>query len=393
MITRFNIFEDRGYYNEKPIEGENYDDFKDDVEKVFENDNWLVIKPKSFEAFCYYAQDQEWSDAKYGRKYNFNPNIYLNINKKDDSRIVLNFSRGDFYGEDDEKIYLKDFLEENQDLFTLYGEVLDCSDIVKEGDNYWIIVDDYEYFAPYFKVDRNTNEKFIKSVLSGEGFEFFDYSYRDFDINEPYLEVDEDNLLLLKIVLMLEKQNNDDYDYEIDEIEDYKDICRIIKRYDIEELENSLKMSISRAHSDADDSAAYEDLTNEVYSFFNLEMGSAKWQNYQKDNKLWIRFKSKSDAYNAKFIINKYDDSYEDDVIEYSSPYYGYRGKLEEIQEIFDNEIPDRLWDYDNDDINGKRINKYFKTWKKIEKENPNFSDDEMMKEIEILLDAEKYNL
>jgi hypothetical protein len=122
-------------------------------------------------------------------------------------------------------------------------------------------------------------------------------------------------------------------------------------------------------------------------------MGSAKWQNYQKDNKLWIRFKSKSDAYNAKFIINKYDDSYEDDVIEYSSPYYGYSGKLEEIQEIFDNEIPDRLWYYDNDDINGKRIIKYFKTWKKIEKENPNFSDDEMMKEIEVLLDAEKYNL
>ena len=100
-------------------EEQNYEDFKDDVEKIFEDDNWLVIKPKSFYAFCYYGQDQGWSDVDYGRNYKLSPELFININKKDDAKIVLNFDRGDFYGEDEDTIYLKDFLDANNELYNL----------------------------------------------------------------------------------------------------------------------------------------------------------------------------------------------------------------------------------------------------------------------------------
>lgn len=154
-------------------------------------------------------------------------------------------------------------------------------------------------------------------------------------------------------------------------------------------------MAIRDANESADQSAAYEDLTDEVYSFFNLKMGSAKWENYKnsKYSKLFIKFKSREDAYRAKFIINKYDDSYEDDVIEYSPPYYGYSGDLKEKQEIFDNELPERLDEYENDNIDGERINKYFDTWKKVKESHPDFSDNQIIEEIEIILNSEKYNL
>jgi len=387
-------FEDRGYYYEKPVSEQNFENFKNDVEKIFESNNWIVIKPKSFEAFSYYGQDQEWSDVKYGCKYNFNQNIYINIDKEDNTKFVLNFDRGDFYGEDDEVIYLRDFLDENYELFNVYGEILNCDNIVKDGNDYWIVVDGYEDFAQYFKYNRDLNEKFVKAILSGEGFEFFEYGYNDFDFADSYLDVDEDNLLLLKVVLMLEKFDND-YDYDFEEIENYKDVCSIIKEYDLKELKIRLKMAIRDANESADQSAAYEDLTDEVYSFFNLKMGSAKWENYKnsKYSKLFIKFKSREDAYRAKFIINKYDDSYEDDVIEYSPPYYGYSGDLKEKQEIFDNELPERLDEYENDNIDGERINKYFDTWKKVKESHPDFSDNQIIEEIEIILNSEKYNL
>ena len=180
----------------------NYDEFKDDIEKVFEDKEWLVIKAKSFEAFCYYGQDQGWSDVENVRKYSFNKNTFININKEDDRKVVLNFDRGDFYTKDDETIYLKEFLDINNNLFNFYGRILECSNVIKENEEYWIVVEDYSYFEQFFKLDRRTRSDLIKKILDGEECELFNYDYSDYDLDEN-LKLDEENLEIFKIFFIL----------------------------------------------------------------------------------------------------------------------------------------------------------------------------------------------
>ena len=377
-------------------EDENFEEYKDDVVKVFENDEWLVIKPNSFEAFCYYGQDQGWSDVDNGRKYNFRENTFINIKKDDNIKVVLNFDRGDFYGEDDDTIYLKEFLDDNSALQKFYGEILHCSDIVEENGEYWLVSDGYVDFFKYFKIDRNTSERFVKGVLEGESYDFFQYD-DVFELDEYGLNVKEDTLMLLKVILILEKFHNDEYDYNLNDIKDFDDVVSIIKEYDIESFEDLLKTCLTRAHEYADGDAAFEELTNQIYEFFNLYLGSGspKWQHYKnsKDQKLWIKFKSKSDANNAKFIINKYDDSYDDEMIDYSSPYYGYHGETKVINDYLDSEIPERTYDYDGGEVTGEEIDKYYNIWKELKEKNPELTDDELYADFDVYLNAKRYNL
>ena len=373
----------------------NLENFKDDIEKVFENKEWLIIKPKSFEAFCYYGQDQGWTDVDYNRKYNFRADTYININKDDDKKIVLNFGRGEFYGKDEDTIYLKEFFDENPLLYNFYGDIIYCSDIVKENVDYWIIVGDYDYFSSYFKLDRDTSEKFIKSVLLSDAFQYFDYD-NVFDIDEYGLDVDDENFSILKMILILEKlHNEDEYDYFISDIKNYNDVVHIINTYDFDEIESMLKNSIRRGHQDADADAAYEDLTDDVYDFFELELGSAKWQQYKnkKEDLLWIKFKTKEAAFRAKFLINNYDDSYDDDKIDYSQPYNGYNGKTETMNEVFNNEFLNSVGEYDNNGINWKMIEESLELWKEIKLQNPDIDEDELYDDFEIRLNAKKYNI
>ena len=375
-----------------------YDDFKDDVEKIFEDDNWLVIKPKSFYALCYYDNQVRYN----GNNFNYkNSQIYININKNDDDNIViLNFDRDDFYDENS-TVYLKDFFEENSELYNLYGDIVQCDEIIEENGEYWLVVDGYSDFVDFFDTGNSKNdlsENFVKGVLVGEGFEFFQYD-DIFDIDDYGIETDEDNFLQLKVVLILEKMLNEEkYDYDLDDIKDYDDICSIVKEYGLKKLKNVLKYCVRKAHEQADADKAYDELTDAIYKFFNLELenGSPKWQRYKgsKDQKLWIRFNSKSDSGRAKFIFHNYDDSFEDDnKIDYSSPYNGYYGDSKVVNDYFNEEVPEKLCDYNSNGIDDDMIHQNVEMWKQLKKDNPIITDKELYDELEIFMNTKKYNL
>ena len=230
----------------------------------------------------------------------------------------------------------------------------------------------------------------IKKVLAGEGLEIFSYSYSDFDIKDwPYLTLNENNLLLLKIILRFEKEEND-FDYDIHEIDSFRDILDIISENDIDDLESLLSGILCRSNELADGDCAYEHITNEIYDFFKFEMGSAKWQDYKGTEMFFIKFKSESDAFSAKFKIMNYDNSYEDDrVIEYSPPYNGYSADSKSVSEYFNNELSEN----DLESLNSEAIFDYYNYWQKIKKANPDFSDEQIEKECQILLDSNKFGL
>ena len=345
--------------------------FKESVESnsFFENDHWIVTKLAA--------------------------NDYLIKSKVDDEEYSLDFNRDEYYDKDDEEIYIKEFLDENNDLYHVIGDDIKCNFIFKDGDDYWVVVSVYEDFESYFKSERNRRDDYIKKVLSGDAYEIFSYSSGDFDISED-IDADDEVVLTLKIILRLkqyEDEDGDDYEYDVADVKDYSDVVSIVREYGFDDLKKLLKRCICVGHENADADEAYKDLTNSIYDSFNLQLGSAKWQKINPTDKyeaLWIKFKDKGSAIYAKFIINNPNNDWDDDKIDFSTPYYGYSGDRKTIIEVFNNEFHESMCDYFSDEC--KEITKIEELWKEMSKES-DFKEEKFWDDINMRLDAKKYNL
>jgi hypothetical protein len=368
----------------------NLEQTNNDFTILFENENWLIEKANSVDALLNWAEEGDINMNSY--KSNFS-NIFLNTNKKTDDKIVFDFYRSDFFTLEDENIDLKEIIEDNTELLNFYGENLTCKNVIKDGDDYWLVVDDYSFFTDYFKVDRNTSSDFIKVILSGDAFDLFDYNQSSFSIQDS-MKLNKDNLDLIKIVLALELINND-YDYDINDIGDYSDVVDIIEENDMEELKDILLDCIRSGHESADCDEAWNNIISNAYSFFSLLKDSITWNFYNnsKEKMLWIKFETKTDAYNAKFIINKYDDSYQDDIIKYSPPYYGYTGSMKDIINSFNEVLPDKIYEYSSSDVSSDDISKSYDIFSEEKVKNPEIKVSDIIDNLKFYFDTKKFNI
>lgn len=383
---------------------ENSNNFNSDI--VFENNDWMIIKPSTYESFCYWGQETEWQIADGTHEYYFHKESYIVIEKKNplfpdmNDKYLLDFYTSDFMNKEGDRFELKEFLEKDSILYNFFGEQIKCNNIVEKNGQYWVVVEDYGFFSDYFKLDNNTRDDLISKILVGDSFDIFQYDSNDFKSLTDYdIDLNPENLFFLKMILRLEHDANSDYDYDINDIKNYGDIANIVKENDIEALRKGISWSLCEAQEGADANAAWEDITNKIYSFFDLEMGTAKFEKTDgfKYDAMWIRFKSKSDAMRAKFILTNFDDSFEDyDKIDYSYPYNGYYGEPKDIEESFNEIIIDKVYSaYENhgENISDDDIKAYHDYWTEEKKKNPNATDDEIAIEVQFFFDAQKYNL
>jgi hypothetical protein len=374
-----------------------FDDYSDEIEIIFEDKEWRIIKPKSYEAFDFYTQNIDWNF----RQYDFNNDIYLNINKEDNNIIVFDFYNEEFYDKEANSIYLEDFFNKNSNLMSIYGKLYNYSNIVEENNSYWYLVDDWSDFTDFFNTDRrDITEGFIKSVLAQDAWDMFQYDNDVFQLDDYGLELKDDSLFLLKIMLIIKKTKDDDFDFDLDDIKDYSDVCSVIEEYGIKDIEDFLKMVISRSHEYSDQDNAFEELTEAIIDFFNFEKAgendSPKWQHYNnsKHQKLWVKFKTNDDAYRISLILN-FPDQFEDkSYIDYSPPYYGYSGDYKVTNTYFNDEVYERYIDYNFNDMTYEEIDEASEIWKDIKKKHPDYSDEKLFNDVYLLLlDTNKYNL
>lgn len=379
-------FIDFEYINEN--NNSKFDEYKNEFDVIYDSEKWLVTKPKSYEALKYWSKDGNINMDSYKNKYT---NLFLNTNKTNESKVVLDFNNKDFFTLDDEEIYLMDLFDENKELLELYGKNLNCKNVVNKDNEYWLVINDYTFFSDYFKVDNNTRDDLIKLVLSYEAYSIFSYSPSDFEINEN-IDLNDSNLEILKLILLLESINDDEIEIDIDEITTYSDIVDVVKEYDLDVFKTILKDSICSAHEAADEAEAFDDIIKTAYKFFNLSKESATWENNgAADSILYIKFNSDIDAYKAKIIINKYDESYNDDnKISYSPPYYGYSG---DINDSFNDIIRDKIYEYDSDFVKYQDISETEDFLKEKKETNPNILMSEIKDEIKMILKSKKYNI
>lgn len=87
----------------------NRSEVKQDVEKVYEDDKWLVVIPHTKEAACYYGKNTEWCTAATESDnmfdyYNNKGLLYINIDKVNNCKYQFHFETHQFMDENDSSI-------------------------------------------------------------------------------------------------------------------------------------------------------------------------------------------------------------------------------------------------------------------------------------------------
>ena len=87
-------------------------EIKQDAEKVYEDEQWLIIIPRTKEAACYYGKDTRWCTAAKEDNmfddYNNKGPLYINIHKPTNSKYQFHFETNSFMDEEDEEIQPND---------------------------------------------------------------------------------------------------------------------------------------------------------------------------------------------------------------------------------------------------------------------------------------------
>ena len=84
-------------------------EIKQDAEKVYEDEQWLIIIPRTKEAACYYGKGTRWctaateSDNMFDYYNNKGP-LYINIHKPTNNKYQFHFETRQFMDEEDEEI-------------------------------------------------------------------------------------------------------------------------------------------------------------------------------------------------------------------------------------------------------------------------------------------------
>ena len=114
-------------------------DVEQDAQKVFENANWVVYVPKTYEASCKLGRGTSWCTATtendfFYKQYTSNGKLYININKNDPSeKYQFHFETESYMDSDDSPIDIIDFFVENVDLFNFYKTIIGNNALSAKG--------------------------------------------------------------------------------------------------------------------------------------------------------------------------------------------------------------------------------------------------------------------
>ena len=225
------IWGDNAYRKKKNM-SDDVKSAKDDIKVLYEDDTWLILTPKSYEASVYWGDGTEWctaykDDRKYYDRYSKEGILYININKKSGEKFQFHFESESFMDANDSEIndddspvfdnmqgvtegmedfyantvsrlqfqYLTGYNEYN--VRSLYDSEKRAYYLVKRGSNkpisdYYDEIEDFEEgFAVVWKEKKgvynfiNSNGELLSKVWFDQGYSFsYGYAVVSFGIND-----------------------------------------------------------------------------------------------------------------------------------------------------------------------------------------------------------------
>lgn len=313
-------------------------DIDKDAKLVYEDSDWEVWVPLTYEASCKLGQGSRWCTASTSNDYyynyykdNYGGNYYININKHNPSeKYQFHFESKQFMNKDDESIDLEAFMINSPKLKEFYTPI--CKKVIEEMDGG--IPEKYSFtitserFADAMST-RDISSDLLEACLTGDIWDYFE-GYEEY-------ATDENGSYALEQYL-----NEDSKEY--------------LESHNMS-IEDDIVIS-SSAHAYAD--AAKSGDINDCLKDFNKAFQNAMNHVEEKYNNLtWTKEYGdldieinnvNTDIFKLIQQGNDEDDIYDDvlytiqDNWEFDEPYAGWQG--------FDSEVyNERLIDYLSDEI------------------------------------------
>lgn len=112
---------------------------KNEVELIYEDKNWLVLTPKSYEASVYWGHGTSWctaykDDKSYYEQYTANGPLYININVKTGEKYQFHFPTSSFKDKGDDNITgessIFNIIKASKGMIAKYKEILPQEEFV-----------------------------------------------------------------------------------------------------------------------------------------------------------------------------------------------------------------------------------------------------------------------
>jgi hypothetical protein len=281
----------------------------------------------------------------YGIEYTDTDKLIL-FNKESNSTVIID--NDDYLWEINNMLDKTTTIAYNN-ILKKHNDPINFYDLKKIGEDYYLIVNEWGDFADYFDNDKSS---FVRDILSGDGYEYFDNYESDFDSLISYNLPNENN------ISNEVKQKTKEIALEkgiitSDEIETIS-IEKILQR-DKEEGDEEIVDAFLRGYDEAKNGAnkneAYNSLKNSIADHFNIDKDNIKWVKNEKTDKetLYLKIIKILPEYYVLYHINKNYNSFiqgytdEEGVIPYSEPYYGFDGDVED--DDFNERVLEKLYE------------------------------------------------
>lgn len=344
----------------------------DEADLVHDGEDWEVWIPKTFEASCALGKETSWCTASPSSPHYFNSYtekgpLYILINKKDSEdkyKFQLHFESGQFMNRYDDAINLYELFTDNVELRNFFlpkieeefeaetileGSLrlyfflpnpteeqtynfirnLDSSMHMDENGTIYYEDDIKDVLETIKGEDRRGDYlpvDFIYNILTGEGWQYFDYS-PDFNSRDAKLEMKDiegiDNLLNELGFTLDDLEEAWDGDSEAEEKLDSLGMDDIAR--------DEIKDYYQNASRFGTEQEAVNDIKKDLSNYFpyDIDYDKGKMKIYFDMNKIEDLFKSGSyDDYEG--FISSYLDYYENGGVKLNEPYYGWDGFDEE---------------------------------------------------------------
>jgi hypothetical protein len=246
----------------KKTEREKERELKSQAEKLYEDDDVLVIRPKSYAASCYYGANTKWcttnkGSSGYFEKYIRTGLLYYFINKKENTKMALYRNTEDrkteVYNAQDNLVSLDNLRESFPNQNDLIDDLIGVGEFIKslreftrgkidyreleDSDESILkvkpsdplgqstIVIDFDEDEKFFKsLDISEDDRWFLNVISSHynEYDFMDSYQIELDFKEGYIiygELNKENSAKLKeiaeLILPEEEFNMDNDDYRI----------------------------------------------------------------------------------------------------------------------------------------------------------------------------------
>lgn len=196
---------------------------KDNIDIVYEDDEWFVLIPKSYEASCHWGSGTQWCTASRETDNNFkwyskNGSLYININKRTKEKYQFSLKHREFRDMHDNMINcpVMDSIGANEGLREFYKRLVQDERMlnilfnwkINFEDEFYEIGDDGRYIV---HVVHNG-----KHYLIDDNFDLFvDLAFDD--IIEIFTSSETAIVKLCGRYYIFDMDYNKDYDYDVDD--------------------------------------------------------------------------------------------------------------------------------------------------------------------------------